>query len=77
MVQEQRFKGQIYNPGLESHKGGPGDGIVYIAPFHDLEEKVPDNVKQRFDQLKKQILGGTIVVPERYYENSAIVDLVN
>jgi basic membrane protein A and related proteins len=77
MVQEQSFKGQIYKPGLEFYKGGPGDGIVYIASFHDLEEKVPDNVKQRLDQLKKQILEGTIVVPERYYENSTIVDLVN
>jgi basic membrane protein A len=69
MVEEDRFKGEIQKPGLESHKGSSGDGIVYIAPFYELEEMVPDDVKQRFAQIKEQILKGVINIPERHQEN--------
>ncbi len=66
LVQTGNFSGQIFKPGLELEKGASGDGIVYIAPFHNLEHKVPENVKLRLEQLKGDIVNGKIKVPERY-----------
>lgn len=66
MVQTGNFSGQIFKPGLEAGKGASGYGIVYLAPFHSLEDKVPEDVKVRLKQLKQEIINGTIIVPERY-----------
>jgi basic membrane protein A and related proteins len=66
MVQEDNFTGQIFKPGLEAGKNASGDGIVYIAPFHSLENKVPNDIKAKFDQLEQDVLKGKIVVPEKY-----------
>ncbi len=66
MIQDSNFTGKVFKPGLELYKGAPGDGIVYIAPFHDLENSIPDNVKIKFNQLKEDIVNGKIVVPERF-----------
>lgn len=66
MVQEGNFTGQIFTPGLEAGKNASGDGIVYIAPFHSLENKVPDDIKAKFEQLEQDVLKGKIVVPEKY-----------
>jgi len=66
LVRTGNFSGQIFKPGLESEKGASGDGIVYIAPFHNLEYAVPGNVKLWLEQLKKDIVNGKIKVPERY-----------
>jgi carbamate kinase len=65
-VVENRFEGKIYKPGLETSKGAPGEGIVYLAPFHNLESRVPEDVKQRLNQTTQDIINGTIVVPEKY-----------
>jgi carbamate kinase len=65
-VVENRFEGKIYKPGLETSKGATGEGIVYLAPFHNLEGRVPEDVKQRLNQLTQDIINGTIVVPEKY-----------
>jgi carbamate kinase len=65
-VVENRFEGKIYKPGLEVSKGAPGEGIVYLAPFHNLESRVPEDVKQRLNQTTQDIINGTIVVPEKY-----------
>jgi basic membrane protein A len=51
---------------LELFKGAPGDGIVYIAPFHDLEGSISDNLKIKFNHLKEDIVNRKIVIPERY-----------
>jgi basic membrane protein A len=67
-VVENRFEGKIYKPGLEVSKGAPGEGIVYLAPFHSLESRVPEDVKQRLNQLTQDIINGTIVVPETFEE---------
>src|SRR5215217_7755053 len=67
-VVENRFEGKIYKPGLEVSKGAPGEGIVYFAPFHNLESRVPEDVKQRLNQTTQDIINGTIVVPEKYEE---------
>jgi len=70
LVQAGNFVGQIFKPGLELKKGSPGDGIVYIAPYHSLEHTIPDNVKIRLEQLKGNIVNGKIKVPERYSNNN-------
>jgi basic membrane protein A and related proteins len=66
MVETGNFSGQIFKPGLEVGKGAPGDGIIYLAPFHSLEDKVPKDVKVKLEELKQGIINGTIIVPERY-----------
>ena len=66
MVQVGNFTGQIFTPGLEAGKNASGEGIVYIAPFHSLENKVPDDIKAKFEQLEQDVPKGKIVVPEKY-----------
>ena len=66
MVQAGNFTGQVFKPGLETAKGAPGDGIVYLASFHALEDKVPADVKARLTQLTQDIINGKISVPERH-----------
>ena len=69
LVKTGNFSGQIFKPGLESEKGSSGEGIVYIAPFHNLDHNVPENVKLWFEQLKEDIVNRKIKVPERYSGN--------
>jgi basic membrane protein A len=59
------FKGEIHRSGIESGKGSPGDGIVYLAPFHGLNDKVPENVNARLQGLLADISEKRLVVPER------------
>jgi hypothetical protein len=66
MVVEDRFEGKILKPGIEEGKGAPGDGIVFLAPFHDLEAEVPSDVKTRLEQLTRDVLDKKITVPERF-----------
>jgi basic membrane protein A and related proteins len=66
MVQTGNFSGQIFEPGLETGKGALGDGIIYLAPFHGLDDKVPEDVKVKLEELKQGVINGTIIVPERY-----------
>jgi basic membrane protein A len=65
MIQKGNFSGQVFKPGLESYKGAPGDGIIYISPFHGLENNVPADVKAKLNQLKEDIINRKIIVPER------------
>jgi basic membrane protein A len=64
-VKNGQFKGEISKPGLELSKGAPGNGIVYLAPFHALDSKVPANVKTKLTQLSQDIINKKIIVPER------------
>jgi len=41
-------------------KGGNVYGEVGLAPFHDLESKVPADVKAKIDDIRKQLLDGTL-----------------
>ncbi len=68
LIQAGNFSGQIFKPGLELEMGAPGDGIVYIAPFYNLEYAVPENIKLYIEQLKEGIVSGKIKVPERYLD---------
>ena len=71
MVQNGNFSGQTYKPGLESAKGGPGPGIVYLASFHNLDSKVPADVKSKLAQLTQDVLNKNIPggIPERSEES--------
>lgn len=62
---EGSFKGEIQKPGIEAGEGAAGDGIVYLASFHNLDGKVPASVKARLQELTDDLLAGKIVVPER------------
>jgi basic membrane protein A len=64
-AQQSNFPAQVTKPGLESAKGGPGDGIVFLAPFHNLDSKVSADVKTKLKQLTDNIISGKIQVPER------------
>ena len=66
MVMEDRFEGKIFKPGIEAGKGAPGDGIVYLAPFHGLEERVPQDVKKKLAELMRRVINKEIMVPEKY-----------
>jgi basic membrane protein A and related proteins len=68
-VAEGNFRGEIFKPGLEKEKGGSSDGIVYLAPFHSLDGRVPEEVKARLEQLTTDILAKRIVVAERLEES--------
>lgn len=66
MVQADNFIGKVFKPGLETAKGASGDGIVYIASFHSLDDKVPADVKAKLGQLTQDVINGKISVPERH-----------
>jgi basic membrane protein A and related proteins len=58
-------QGQVRKPGIEVEKGAAGDGIVYLASFHDLDNKVPESVKSKLRELTNDLLTGNLVIPER------------
>jgi basic membrane protein A len=65
MVTEGNFTGKIFRPGIELQRGSDGQGIVYLAPFHGLESKVPETVQEQLTRLTNEILQQKIKVPER------------
>ena len=65
MVTEGNFTGKIFRPGIELQRGSDGQGVVYLAPFHALESKVPETVQEQLTKLTNEILQQKIKVPER------------
>ncbi len=65
MVVDGNFTGKILRPGIELERGSDGQGIVYLAPFHGLESRVPESVQERLTKLTNEILQEKIEVPER------------
>ena len=65
MVKDGNFTGKIFRPGIELQRGSDGEGIVYLAPFHGLETRVPESVQERLSELTNDILEEKIQVPER------------
>jgi basic membrane protein A len=65
MVIDGNFTGRIFRPGIELQGGSDGQGIVYLAPFHSLESRVPESVHERLTKLTNEILQEKIEVPER------------
>jgi basic membrane protein A and related proteins len=65
MVMDGNFTGKIFRPGIEIQRGSDGQGIVYLAPFHGLESRVPESVQERLTKLTIEILQEKLEVPER------------
>jgi basic membrane protein A and related proteins len=65
MVMDGNFTGKIFRPGIELQKGSEGQGVVYLAPFHGLENRLMESVKDRLTELTSEILQEKIEVPER------------
>lgn len=55
-VRDGTFQGISYNFGLK-------DGAIRLAPFYELDAKVPAEVKSKLAELTKQIETGTFAVP--------------
>jgi hypothetical protein len=53
----------MIEPGIETGPGGPGDGIVYLAPFHELDAAVPQDVKNNLDAIVSDIQNGHLIIP--------------
>jgi basic membrane protein A and related proteins len=66
MVMDGNFTGKIFRPGIELQRGSDGQGIVYLAPFHGLESRVPKSVQEQLNKLTNEILQDKIEVPERF-----------
>jgi basic membrane protein A and related proteins len=54
------FKGGLYNGTLKN------DGVG-IAPFHNFDSQVPQDLKTKVDELKKGIIDGTVSVDPKDY----------
>ncbi len=52
------------------HELGMTEGVVDIAPYNGFEDKIPEEVKAKIDELKAQIISGELVVP-------AVVEITN
>jgi hypothetical protein len=63
ITNEGNFEGVMIEPGIETGPGGPGDGIVYLAPFHELDGAVPQDVKNNLDAIVSDIQNGHLVIP--------------
>lgn len=72
MVAQDKFEGEILKPGIEAGKGAAGDGIVYLAPFNQLDSEVPADVKARLQELTQDVIDKKILVPERIKTTSDI-----
>lgn len=49
--------GGLWTPGV-------ADGTCYITPFHDFEDKIPQETKDMVEDAKAKIASGELVVPE-------------
>ena len=54
-AEDGKFTNELYVGTLEN--GGVG-----LAPFHDFDSKVPTGLKAELDELKQQIIDGTLKV---------------
>jgi basic membrane protein A len=55
-VKNGTFKGEIIELGT-------AEGCIDIAPYHELDTRIPEDVKAKITDLQKQIIEGTLVVP--------------
>ena len=54
-AQKDKFSSEPYVGTLENEGVG-------LAPYHDFEDKVPEDVKKKVEELKKQIIDGSLTV---------------
>lgn len=50
-----------FKPGV--HSLGWADGMFSLAPYHNFEDKIPQETKDKVEELKKQMIDGTLDVP--------------
>ena len=63
MIRMNNFTGNILTPGLESSKNSTVEnGILYIAPFHGFQKKIPTVIQDKLHQLTQDILNKKIKV---------------
>lgn len=55
--------------GGEFYRWGIAEGVSGIAPYHELEDQVPAELKAKIDELKNQMIEETLVIPEIYDED--------
>lgn len=53
------FRGGHWTPGMKG-------GYVYLSPYHDFASKIPKSVQDNIEQLKSEIIAGTLQVPVNY-----------
>jgi len=52
LIAAQNFTGMIFTPGLESSKNATNEkGIVYVAPLHGFQNKIPVDIQTKLSQL--------------------------
>lgn len=56
-------EGKPYAGNTEKHWFSMKDGGSSMAPYHDLEAKLPENVRAEVDDLKARIMSGAFEVP--------------
>jgi len=63
MIRMNNFTGTIFTPGLESSKNSTTEnGMIYIAPFHSFQNKIPADIQDKLLQLTQDILNKKIIV---------------
>ena len=63
MIRMNNFTGTIFTPGLESSKNSTTEnGMIYIAPFHSFQKKIPADIQDKLLQLTQDILNKKIIV---------------
>lgn len=55
-IMDGRFEGAVKQLGM-------AEGIVELAPYHDLESAIPEDVKKLIEDRKAAIISGEFVVP--------------
>jgi basic membrane protein A and related proteins len=56
-------KGTAYNAPMKAVLFPMKDGGSEFAPYHDVGSKIPKNVKNKIEQIRKDIMSGKFVVP--------------
>ncbi|GHV96090.1 hypothetical protein AGMMS50293_24100 [Spirochaetia bacterium] len=56
---EEGVFGGLWSPGI-------ADGICFISPYHNFEDKIPQNIKEQVETAKRNIISGQLVVPAVY-----------
>jgi basic membrane lipoprotein Med (substrate-binding protein (PBP1-ABC) superfamily) len=55
--------GEPYNAPLEQIWFPMAEGAADIAPYHDLESQIPQEIRDQVEQARQDILSGRLVVP--------------
>ena len=50
-----------FENGIRSY--GFAEGIVNLAPYHSFEDRIPQDVKDEIENLKQQMIDGSLVIP--------------